>query len=93
MEGNTQQQIATDLKTILPEHSPRKVSVTGCHSDKCGNNGNSFVSNLKESLQTKGIPTEVEGVTSTTLSSPYLLLSLAESLLVASVMILSVPTL
>jgi hypothetical protein len=27
MEGNTQQQIATDLKTILPEHSPRKVSV------------------------------------------------------------------
>jgi hypothetical protein len=42
MEGNTQQKIATDLKTILPEHPPRKVSVTGCHSDKCGNNGNSF---------------------------------------------------
>jgi hypothetical protein len=32
-------------------------------------------------------------VTSATLSSPYLLLSLVESLLVASVMILSVPTL
>ncbi|WP_257608042.1 C80 family cysteine peptidase, partial [bacterium endosymbiont of Bathymodiolus sp. 5 South] len=61
MEGNTQQQIATDLKTILPEHPPRKVSVTGCHSDKCDDSGTSFVSNLKESLQTKGIPTEVEG--------------------------------
>ncbi|CAC9988867.1 hypothetical protein, partial [uncultured Gammaproteobacteria bacterium] len=61
MEGNTQQQIATDLKTILPEHPPRKVSVTGCHSDKCDDSGTSFVSNLKESLQTKGVPTEVEG--------------------------------
>jgi hypothetical protein len=38
-----------------------KVSVTGCHSDKCDDSGASFVSNLKESLQTKGIPTEVEG--------------------------------
>jgi hypothetical protein len=27
MEGNTQQQIATDLKTILPEHPPQSLLV------------------------------------------------------------------
>jgi hypothetical protein len=36
-------------------------NMSGYFDFKCGNNGNSFVSNLKESLQTKGIPTEVEG--------------------------------
>jgi hypothetical protein len=62
MEGNTPKQLSEDLVTVLPKgNSPRKVSVIGCRSSKCDNGNRSFVSNLQESLQSKGVTTIVKG--------------------------------